>query len=80
MAILIANYDYQASSGMDPLPGVKEDLEKLTAFLGDTYIIFPIVNAKDIVEEISELMKALPVSCLPVTHFQLVYSGISEVG
>ena len=77
VAILIDNFDYKVLSGMDPLPGVEEDLEKLTAFFGDSYDIYPIVNAEDILEEIDKLMEALPDRCRPVTHFQLVYSGIN---
>ena len=75
MAILISNNDYEESSGYSSLPGAKEDLEKLTAFLEKTYHIVTIVNAPDIEAKVREVMEGLPDSCLPVTHFQLVYSG-----
>ena len=76
VAVIIANSDYEESSGLSILPGAKEDLEKLTAFLGKSYNIFTIFNAHDIEAKVREVMEGLPDSCLPVTHFQLVYSGI----
>ena len=75
VAIVIANSDYVP--GYDSLPGVKEDLERLTAFLKKTYHIITIENAEDIEARVREEMEGLPASWLPVTHFQLVYSGIS---
>jgi hypothetical protein len=76
VAVIIANSDYEESSGLSTLPGAMEDLERLTAFLEEkTYHIVTIVNARDIVAEVTEVMEGLPDSCLPVTHFQLVYSG-----
>ena len=75
VAIIIANSDYEESSGYPSLPGAKEDLEKLTAFLGNTYHIITIVNAPDIDAAVDEEIEGLPVYLLPVTHFQLVYSG-----
>ena len=78
VAIIIANSNYEQSSNLPSLPGAKEDLEKLTAFLLEkTYHIITIVNAQDIEAKVTEVMKGLPDSYLPVTHFQLVYSGIS---
>ena len=75
VAVIIANSDYEESSGLSTLPGAMEDLEKLTAFLEKTYHIVTIANAQDIVAKVTEVMEGLPDSCLPVTHFQLVYSG-----
>ena len=69
----------EESSGYSSLSGAKEDLEKLTAFLKNTYHIITIVNAQDIEARVMKAMEGLPDSCLPVTHFQLVYSGISSL-
>ena len=81
VAIIIANSDYEESSGFSRLPGAKEDLEKLTNFLKkNSYHIIPIVNAQDIEARVTEEMERLDPSFLPVTHFQLVYSGISTYG
>ena len=77
VAIIIANSYYEESSMYPSLPGVKEDLEKLKAFLKKTYHIITIVNAQDIEAKVKEEMEGLPDSCLPVTHFQLVYAGNS---
>ena len=86
VAILIANYSYENSDKWDPtkselgnLEGAKEDLDELTDFLlGNQYTIRQIANAEDIAEEISAVMEALPDSCKPVTHLQIVYSGIAS--
>ena len=75
VAIVIANSDYVP--GYDSLPGVKEDLEKLTVFLEKSYRIITIENAEDIEAKVREEMEGLPDSWLPVTHFQLVYLGNS---
>jgi hypothetical protein len=75
VAIIIANSDYVP--GYDSLPGVKEDLERLTAFLKKSYHIIIIENAEDIEAKVREEMEGLPASWLPVTHFQLVYLGNS---
>ena len=56
-------------------PNAKEELEKLNGFLEKTYHIITIVNAQDIEAKVKEVMAGLPDSCLPVTHFQLVYLG-----
>jgi ankyrin repeat protein len=77
VAIIIANSNYEDSSGMSSLPGAKEDLEKLTAFLEKSYKNFTIFNDENIEAKVREVMEGLPDSCLPVTHFQLVYSGNS---
>ena len=83
VAILIANYSSENSAKWDPtkyklgnLAGAKEDLEELTDFLGSQYTVRQIANAEDIGEEIGAVMKALPDSCKPVTHLQIVYSGM----
>ena len=76
VAIIIANCDYEESSGLPSLPGAREDLENLMAFLKNSYNIITIVNAKDIEAAVIEAMEGLPGSWLPVTHFQLVYLGI----
>ena len=76
VAILISNSDYEDSSNLSRLSGVKTDLEELTAFLEKTYTIYTILNARDIDTEVKDVMEGLPDSCMPVTHFQLVYSGI----
>ena len=75
VAIVITNSEYEESSGYKSLPGAKQDLEKLTAFLEKTYHIVTIVNAQEIEAKVREVMEGLPDSCLPVTHFQLVCSG-----
>ena len=85
VAILIANYSYENSAKWDPtkselgnLEGAKEDLEELTDFLGSQYTVRQIANAEDIGEEIGAVMEALPDSCKPVTHLQVVYSGMAQ--
>ena len=60
---------------MENLAGAKEDLDELTEFLEEKYTVFPIENAEDIQKEITTVMEALPDSCKPVTHLQVVYSG-----
>ena len=47
----------------------------LIAFLENTYKVITLANSQDIEAKVTEVMEGLPDSCLPVTHFQLVYSG-----
>ena len=56
---------------------VKRKVFVKLCFLKNTYHIITIENAEDIEAKVKEEMKGLPDSWLPVTHFQLVYSGNS---